>query len=227
MKTAVALFILLGSILAFPVFELHAQDTFEGTLTWTMTMPSIADKIGIVINFKGLKSEMEENMGSLGSLKMWSDRATRKNYIAMSSVKNGTVEDMGDIGLTTTSTSFDIEPTGRKETIAGYAAEEYVNKNPKGDASMWVTSGLPKDVQYSIYSWYTTSSQDPNQLKFIKDFTDRGLVPVRIGLTIDGKTAMTMEFVKFERKHLSDALFIPPTDVHFDSASGAAQPSTH
>jgi hypothetical protein len=168
------------------------------------------------------------NMGSLGSSKMWSDRATRKNYVAMSSVKNGTVQDMGDITPTTSTASLDIEPTGRKETIAGYAAEEYLNKSPKGDASMWVTAGLPKDVQYSIYNWYSnTSSQDPNQLKFIKDFTDRGLAPVRIAMVIDGKLAMTMEFMKFERKHLSDALFIPPTDVHFETVPPAVPRETH
>lgn len=117
MKKLTGFFIVFVIILAAPSLKLYAQNSFEGTLTWSMVMPSI-DKFNVIINVKGLKSEMEMNMGTLGSSKMWSDRATRKTYMAMSSVKNGTVQDMGDM-TPTASASVDIKPTGKKGNDRG------------------------------------------------------------------------------------------------------------
>lgn len=103
-----------------------------------------------------------------------------------------------------------------------------MNKVPTGEVSVWMTPDLPKDVQYALFNWMASSpKQDPNQIKMLKELTDKGLAPVRIVVLNDGKVGMTMEFVKYERKSLPDALFIPPADVKFDAVPSAAQPVTH
>ncbi len=223
MKKSAGLLIVLSFIVAFPSIAVHAQSGFEGTLIWNMTMPSI-QPFDFTINIKGDKSEAEMNMGAYGSSQIWSDRATGKLYMYLSALKKGMISDMNNIQPGKFD-SLDITPTGHKETIAGYAAEEYIQKTPKGSASLWFTHDLPKDVQHACLSWIRSNPrQDPKQAQIIQGFIDRGLTPVRIETSINGKKMMTMQFVKFERKSLADALFVPPADITFEqipSSSGS------
>ncbi len=82
--------------------------------------------------------------------------------------------------------------------------------------SIWVAGDFPKDIQESLYrSLKNSSSQDPKQMKAMKELADKGLVPVRMVMKQGGEVAMTMEFVKFEQKNLDNAIFVPPADVTF------------
>ncbi len=138
MKKSAGLLFVLGFIAAFSSPKVHAQSGFEGTIIWNMAMQSMKP-FDFTINMKGDKSEAEMNMGEYGTSQIWSDRSTGKLYTYLSVLKKGMISNMDDMPSGKFD-SLDITPTGHKETIAGYAAEEYLEKTPKGDASDLVYS---------------------------------------------------------------------------------------
>ncbi len=216
MKHFARFVIALGFLFSLPILNAYAQSGFEGTLTWSMALPSMK-QFDEIINVKGDKSEIEMNMGAYGTSQMWGDRTTGKIYMYLSSLKKGMILDMNDL-TNTKMDSLDITPTGRKETISGYAAEEYLQKTSKGEIYIWFTTGLPKDVQYACLSLFRNSArQDPKLAAFVMRFMDKGLAPVRIEMINDGKSAMRMQFEIFERKSLADALFVPPSNLSFEA----------
>ena len=217
MKKIAGLFIVFGFVLAVPVLKLHAQNVFEGTVTWTMSVPMLDDdKHDMVLHVKDDKSEMDMDMGVQGPVKVYSDQSTKKMIMVMMTMKSGWTMDMNDI-KTTNADSIDIKPTGKKENIAGLSAEEYLIKGAHSDISLWVTADLPKDIQGSIYnSQIHNPRQDASETKAMKQLVDRGYVPIRIVVSVAGETQMSMEYVKYERKSLDDALFVPPADIKYN-----------
>jgi hypothetical protein len=214
MKKIARLFIVFGFVLAAPVLKLHAQGAFEGTITWAMSVPVLDDdKHDMIINVKGDKSEMDMDMGVQGDVKVYSDRSTKKMTMVMSATKSGYTMEMKDV-KTTNSDSIDFKPTGKKENIAGHPSEEYLIKGAYSDISMWVTADFPKDIQESfVRSLSNNPRQDANETRAMKQFADRGYMPVRIVVNVSGETQMSMEFVKYERKSVDDAIFVIPADI--------------
>ena len=205
---------------------LHAQKAFEGTITWSMTMPMMGseDSHSMIINVKGNKSETEMDMGGMGVVKTYVDNDAKKIYTVMGAMKTGYVADMGDKKAAQKQlSSIGLKASGQKATINGHPAEEYLltGVNMRGmnvDISIWVTADFPKELQETFYrSLNNNPGQDPKQTAAMRQLADKGLVPVRILMKKDGEVAMTMDFVKYEQKSLADALFVPPADVKFSS----------
>jgi hypothetical protein len=228
MKKNLSFLVVIFSFLLLPAMHgLHAQKAFEGTITWTMTMPQLGDDDAhpMIINVKGKKSETEMEMGAMGSMKTYSDFDTRKFYMcmAMGSSKMNYVADMDDpdlkkVAQKQSDDSLNLSPTGKKEIIAGHPSEEYLLKGLKNaaDISIWVTGDFPKEMQESFSnSLNNKPGQDPKQTKAFKQLADKGLVPVRVVMRRNGEIAMTMEFVKYEQKSLNDSVVTPPADVKF------------
>ena len=214
----VSAFVLLAPSLGF------AQKTFEGTITWSLTLPQMGDDAAhpMTMNVKDQQVEAEIDMGTMGLMKTYTDNKTRKGYVVMEAMKMGYTMDLpSDSSKDATKSEMpDIKPTGHKMTVAGHAAEEYLlkgvhAKTGTADLSIWVTSDFPKEIQIAMKNGLKNSAQDPKEAQVMKYFANKGLVPVRIVTMSDGDTAATMEFVKFEAKHLDDALFVPPTDIKF------------
>jgi hypothetical protein len=214
MKKIAGLFIVFGFVLAAPVLKLHAQASFEGTITWSMTIPMLDDdKHGMTINVKGDKSEVNMDMGVQGNVMVYSDRSTKKTTVVMTAMKSGMTMDMNEIKTTKTD-PIDMKPSGKKETIAGHPAEEYLIKGAHSDISLWVTNDLPKDIQDCFYNTLSNNPrQDANETKAMKQLVEQGYVPVRIVVKAGDETQMSMEFVKYERKSVADALFVIPSDI--------------
>jgi hypothetical protein len=226
MKRIIGYFIACSFIFLLPLANLWAQaKPFEGTITWAMTMPQVGnnDSHSMIINVKGKKMETEINMGAMGLMKSYSDLETRKGYMVMGARKMGYSMDLPSdsaMNASNDKSDLDLKPTGQKATIAGHSAEEYVLKgvNSRGgmvDLSFWVAGDFPKEMLAAFHHGLKDPGQDSKQTRAMKYFVDHGLVPVRIVATSDGQVAMTMEFVKYEEKHLDDALFAPPTDVKY------------
>ena len=164
MKKITRLFLVLGFVLAFPVLKLHAQKSFEGTITMSMTMPIMGDEDPhpMIINIKGTKIETEMDMGAMGSTKIYSDGKKAYSVTAMGGRKLGYVADMAPDSSATKMVKdqldpADLKPTGQKETIAGHPAEEYILSGVKMrgvmvDLSIWLASGFPKKIQESLYN---------------------------------------------------------------------------
>jgi hypothetical protein len=229
MKKNLSFLVLLFVIVFTPALRgLYAQKTFEGTITWTMTMAQMGDdeKLPMIINIKGNKSETEISFGAMGSVKTYSNLETKKTYTCadMGGRKMNYVADMDDPDIKKAAQkatdSLDLKPTGKKETIAGHSAEEFLLTGIKAqgatvDASIWAASGFPKDIQESLSQSLNKQGQDPKQTKAFRQLADKGLVPVRVVMRKGGEVAMSMEFVKYEQKSLDDSVVTPPADVKF------------
>ena len=207
---------------------LHAQKSFEGTITWTMSIPATGDNEAhpMIIHIKGNKSNVDIDMGASGSVNTYSNLDTRKFYscVDMSGRKMNYVADMDDPDLkrvTQKATdSLDLKPTGKKETIAGHPAEEFLLTGIKAqgvslDMSIWAAADFPKEMQETFLHSLNKPGQDPKQNKAMKQLADRGLVPIRVVMRKDGEVAMSMEFVKYEQKSIDDSIVTPPADVKF------------
>jgi hypothetical protein len=226
MKKNLSFTALLAGILFLPTMGgLHAQEAFEGSITWSMTIPKTGgEKHLMIINTKGKKFETETDMGASGFFKTFSDGDTKKLYVLNVNKRQGFVmENPGESSngsmANKASDSVDLKPTGQKATIDGHPAEEYILRSPNSatETSFWVTADFPKEMKDVFYhSLNTNQSPDPNKSRALKIFNERGLVPIRIVVRVGAQVALTMEFVKYEEKHLDAALFIPPTDIQFN-----------
>jgi hypothetical protein len=217
-------FLVFGFLLAFPILKLHAQKAFEGTITWSMMIAGDSEKHLMIMNTKDKKLETETDMGSRGFFKTFSDQDTKKLYVLNVDKRQGYVLDTPGESASSSMTnkasdSLDLHSTGQKATIASHPAEEYVLRNPNSatETSFWVTADFPKDIREDFYhSMNANQSPDPQKSRALKFFNERGLVPIRIVVKVGGQVAMTLEFVKYEEKHLDAAIFIPPTEIQFN-----------
>ena len=56
-----------------------------------------------------------------------------------------------------------------------------------------------------------------------REISSKGMLPIKIVVTQAGDTALTMEFVKFERKSLPDSLFVPPANINYQPIPAGMQ----
>ena len=196
----------------------RAQGSFEGTVTWNMTVPQLGDDaMPMTINFKNGNVEQEMTMGPQGTMKNYviKQNGGRKLYVAMEAMKMGFTQDLPDTMKTATDASdTKVTPTGKKATVAGHSAEEYLVTD-KGDVdTFWVASDFPKDIQESVMKAMQDQPRQQGGQAF-QQFAAKGLFPVRMTFLSNGEVAATMELVSFEKKSLPDALFVPPTDIKY------------
>ncbi len=212
------LFLPLALVLFMPHQRAAAQAGFEGTITWSISIPQMDEEShSMIMNIKGDKTEQEMDMGVQGLIKTYMDRGKKKMYVAMMSMKQGMSMDMNEDAKSTGKDDIELKPTGKKSTIAGHAAEEYLITSPKGDLSLWAASDFPADIREGIKGQLGHNpGQDSKQSHAFKQLSDKGLVPVKVEMKEAGEVQMSMEFVKYEMKKLDDAVFALPTDIKFN-----------
>jgi hypothetical protein len=130
-----------------------------------------------------------------------------------------------------------LTPTGKKETINGYEAEEFVYETPQFKASFWVAPkypdavGILKEMQAPV-----SGAWKPSNLG-MPDYTDFGGIPLKSVIS-GGGSEMTTTIMSIKREPVSAAEFEIPKDFKELSrpgqsapgaprpTSGAASPST-
>ena len=103
------------------------------------------------------------------------------------------------------------KPTGRKETIKGYEAEEYVVDRGHFKASYWLAPKYPDGAailrQLQAVKSEMWNSANPNELNF-RDFP---ALPIRTVVDVGGGK-MTTELVSVKQDPLPDTTFAIPAD---------------
>jgi hypothetical protein len=103
------------------------------------------------------------------------------------------------------------KPTGRKETIRGYEAEEYVVDRGAFKASYWLAPKYPNGAailrQLQAAKPDAWTSTNPNET----DFRDFSALPIRTVVGMGG-TKMTTELVSVKQAPLPDETFAIPPD---------------
>ncbi len=218
MKKLTGYFIAFAFVIAIPVAKVLAQaSTFEGTVTWSMSIPQMDDQPHtMTINFKDGKVEQEMDMGKQGLIKTYvvPEKNAKKYYMVMEATKMGMSVEVPDKAVEPSDSG--LTATGKKETIAGHPSEKYLVNTPTGTLSLWASSGFPKNLTECVAkSMRDQPRQDKSSSNAFLQLAKRGLIPVKIVATSGSQTAMSMQFVKFKQKKLDDALFVPPKDIKY------------
>jgi hypothetical protein len=104
-----------------------------------------------------------------------------------------------------------LTPTGKKETINGYEAEEFVYETPQFKASFWVATkypdaaGILKQMQAPISGAWKPSNMG------MPDYTDFPGLPLKTVITVGGNKAVTT-ILSIKKDSVSAAEFDIPKD---------------
>lgn len=203
-------------VLAQSVTTQHANaQNFEGRIVYSMSSPMTGgEKIELISSFKNDKIVSSVSLGAMGSMKMY-----------FQGTKLTTV--MGSMGFetelkpsatkTVAGNTPKITQTGKKETINGYAAEEWVATiEGKGTMTMWLSSDFDRSIVEGMKAMNRMhQAQQPNdqQAEITRIIAEKGLMPVRVTMSADGEQVMSMDLVKIEKTSIPDSEFVVPSDV--------------
>src|SRR5262249_10408402 len=107
--------------------------------------------------------------------------------------------------------SSKITPTGKKETIEGYEAEEYTSENPTFRTSYWLAPKFPNGAAV-LGELRRLKPSAGRQSDFgMPGFSDLPAVPIRTVFTM-GETKVTSTIVSVKQEPIDDAVFAMPPD---------------
>jgi hypothetical protein len=214
--------LLFGQVSSVSAQANSATPTFEGTMTFALQIPMLGeDKLDMKCNVKGEKAMTEMDLGMQGAMHMYVDHATKKMTIVMDAMKMGFTTEIGDedaMAAGVDDKDFDFKATGKKETVNGYAADEYQVKLDEGsNVDVWLTADAPEDVRRAMRGamGHMQQKASPKQAKLYKMISDKGLMPVRTVISKGDEKMATIDLVKVEKKNLEDGLFVAPADIKY------------
>jgi hypothetical protein len=190
---------------------------FEGVVTMQMKIPVLGDQtVPMVISIKGDKTVTAMDIPMQGSMKMYADKITKKTIMVMEGQKIGMEidQDMAEAALKG-KTLPTPKPTGKKETIKGYSAEEFSAMMEGGiEINLWMTKDMPKDVAQAINASSASSMQMiGSKSSAFQDLYKQGYISLRTVVYKDGNPQVIVEYASSEKKKLDDAIFVVPKDI--------------
>lgn len=219
----------------------QSREEFEGLITMKMKVENQKETAEMIYFLKGshIRIEMKAGNTSQGqTVMLWDLEAAKittlipSNQMYMTLDLKETAENLKGIGKEKKLTDEEsvkfpkLTPTGKQEVIAGYPCEHWLIGD-KQEIDVCVAKGLGYfgmggSMGRSGGSWknlmfdpklLTAAAAHPEWVKFLEG----GAFPLKLIAQEGGKTRMTMEVTKIERKSLSDDLFaIPPGYKEFN-----------
>ncbi len=121
-----------------------------------------------------------------------------------------------------------LVPTGKKEAINGYEAEEYKLEGGMVPATYWLSTKYP-DYAAILKQLQKTkpSSWDPTKMG-MPDYSELPGLPVRVIMQMPGQGAITTTIVSLKQDSLTDDQFMVPKDfkeIEMPDFSHPRQPS--
>jgi hypothetical protein len=220
MKTRISTAMLWIVALLFVAQEAQAQTAFEGRVIQSISAAQLGDeKMEMTMNIKGEKMMINMDMGAMGAMKMFTSNGGKTMTMIMEQMKQGFEMQIPDDVAKPASTSAEpaMKATGKKETINGYAAEEWIaNLDENNSMTFWLTSDIDKSLVKAMQTaMKAQNAQSPNssQAEIMKVMTDKGMIAVRTIVTNGGETAAVVDLVKIEKASIPDATFTIPADI--------------
>lgn len=173
----------------------------------------------MTIKIKGEKARMEVSPEATMIMNGKTGEMTtlmndQKRFMRMSGEKMRAMTQMADQFASNnkqTAEKAKLTPTGKKEIINGYEAEEYTSETPKYKASYWLTTRFPnyseilKQLKAMQPDWMDLSKQG------MPDYRDLPGLPIRTRMTFQGKE-FTITISSIKQDPVSDAEFSIPKD---------------
>lgn len=121
-----------------------------------------------------------------------------------------------------------LVPTGKKEMISGYEAEEYKLEGGMIPATYWLSTKYP-DYAAILKQLQKTkpSSWDPTKMG-MPDYSELAGLPVRVVMQMPGQSPVTTTIVSIKQESLTDDQFIVPKDfkeIEMPDFSNMRQPA--
>lgn len=186
---------------------------FEGVVSMTMTTPKHTGPITYYIKGLQMRVEMDptpDRKGNKHTMIMLSNQETHDVCMLMVEQKMCMTYHLPDKDPQKdkkTNEIFDFKPTGRKEKIAGYDAEEYAGTSEGKRVEMWLTSEMGQFI--------LASQGRPSQPSQWEAFMRKGnYFPLRV-IHRDSEGApekFRMEVTHVEKNKQPDTLFQVPDD---------------
>ncbi|MEP6936874.1 MAG: DUF4412 domain-containing protein [Chthoniobacterales bacterium] len=104
-----------------------------------------------------------------------------------------------------------LTPTGKKETIGGYEAEEYSCVAPKFKASYWIAPQYPNSAAIVKQMQAMTPASWSAGITSMPDYRDFPGLPIRTNINMEGKQ-ITSTITAVKQDPLPDAQFSAPAD---------------
>lgn len=194
---------------------------FEGRIIQSLSVPQLGDeKMEIVMNVKGEKLMVSTDMGPGGVMKMYSTNGGKSMIMVMEQMNMGMEMDLEQASSQATTASAEqsaMKPTGKKETVNGYAAEEWVATLDENNVmTMWLSADFDKSLVTAMQTAMKAQnahSQSAAQSDILKTLTEKGMVAVRTEMTMNGETAAIVDLVKIEKTSIADAIFVPDPSI--------------
>jgi uncharacterized protein DUF4412 len=170
----------------------------------------------IVLKMKGDKIRMETSPqvtmivdGRTGD--MITLMNAQKKIVRISGDKTKAIAEMAAKYSGTTSEKTKIVATGKKMTINGYEAEEYIAESKAFKAHYWIAPNFPNSAEIMKQFHAIIPAAWTDLAKGIMDYRDLPGFPLRTQVTLDDSDIVST-LVAVKTDPLSDAEFVPPKD---------------
>lgn len=209
---------------------LPAQSAFEGAVTMKITTP---DGTGMtpIVHVKGGRSHMEMATGGMTMYQIV-DLDKETMMMVMPAQRMYMTINMKDAlamappeQVKRANAQVVIEPTGRKETIAGIECQVYHLSQPeeKTDADLCLARGMGTFLGFSGGASGRGApggaGMPPAFQKLAKRFPDGAFV-LKMIVREGGQLRMTMEVTRIEKKSVDESMFAPPVGFQQMDMSG-------
>ena len=201
-----------GSLLLLVAISLNARADF----TIVQKVEGKGEAKEIILKIKGDKIRMEVSPqmtliveGRTGD--MLTLMNAQKKIIRISGEKSKAIAEMSAKYSGTTNEKTKIVATGKKMTINGYEAEEYIAESTKFKAHYWIAPNFPNSVEIMKQFQTIIPAAWSEFAKGMMDYRELPGFPLRTQINLgDGEVTTTLVAVKTDA--LSEAEFVAPKD---------------
>jgi hypothetical protein len=188
----------------------------RGDFTLVQKVEGKGEAKEIVLKIKGDKIRMEASPqmtmiidGRTGD--MITLMKAQKKIVRISGDKTKAIAEMATKYSGTTSEKTKIVATGKKTTINGYEAEEYIAESKAFKAHYWIAPDFPNSAEIMKQLQAIIPAAWTDLAKGMLDYRDLPGYPLRTQVNLgDGEVISTLVTLKTDA--LSDAEFVPPKD---------------
>lgn len=205
----------LFAVFVFTFLFLVSVQAFEGKIS--MTMKTGKDTLPVTYYIKGTRMRSEvttatDKKGNKMTMVMLADWDKREMSILMAEQKMYMVHRIPDFDTQKNKgDAIDFKPTGRKETIAGYDAEEYAGISNGKRMEIWVTKGLGNFMMMNQGKPGRGPNPPAAWEKFMREGEFFGLRIIQRAKE-GAQEDFHMEVVSVDKGLQPDSLFQPPAD---------------
>jgi hypothetical protein len=189
-----------------------AADTFEGTVTMTIAAPGMKSgpqTINLSLKDGNMRTDMDTGRGTMSAI---FDMKNQQMLILMPQQRMYMVRPMpqaaaGQAPAPSGAPPANLQDTGVKETILGYACEKYTSTSDSGTTEIWVTDQLGTFMGLFHGGGPGGRSQAPAAWE--SALKGRNSFPMRV-VSTSSKGTFRLDVTAVNKTSLPDSLFGPP-----------------